>query len=146
MKRIRLTESQLHNVIRRCINEALGEGRKNRPLSDYQNDLNNQRREMSKNHLFGEPYSDDYYDVVRKSRQADKAQILHNLRNGDYPTAEFNGKVYTIDDPLPEDANVYFRPYNGCHHYSLYPEGESFRDAIKSTGLGLEDISEWYME
>jgi len=139
-KIIRLTEGDLHKIVKNSVKRIMKEARNNRPLSDYANDITQQWR----NSYRGDENREDLWD---KYKDLDRMQRVHDLRNGEYQTAEYQGQEYTIDDPLPSDATIYIKYTGAPYAYNAYPNnGESLRDYIESRGESMEDITEWWME
>lgn len=65
---------------------------------------------------------------------------------GDYPTAEFEGQEYTIDDELPQNAKVMVHLRGSFYAFQFYPNhGESLRDCLEQKGC-MGDLVEWWME
>lgn len=64
----------------------------------------------------------------------------------DYPTAEFDGQEYTIDDELPQNAKVMVHLRGSFNAFQFYPNhGESLRDCLEQKGV-MGDLVEWWME
>ena len=64
----------------------------------------------------------------------------------DYPTAEFDGQEYTIDDELPQNAKVMVHLRGSFNAFQFYPKhGESLRDCLEQKGV-MGDLVEWWME
>ena len=64
----------------------------------------------------------------------------------DYPTAEFEGQEYTIDDELPQNAKVMVHLRGSIYAFQFYPNhGESLRDCLEQKGV-IGDLVEWWME
>ena len=64
----------------------------------------------------------------------------------DYPTAEFEGQEYTIDDELPQNAKVMVHLRGSFYAFQFYPNhGESLRDCLEQKGV-MGDLVEWWME
>lgn len=64
----------------------------------------------------------------------------------DYPTAEFEGQEYTIDDELPQNAKVMVHLRGSFYAIQFYPNhGESLRDCLEQKGC-MGDLVEWWME
>lgn len=131
---IKLTESDLRYIVEESVNRIMTEARKNRPLKDYADEITAKWRQS--------PHDEELWD---KYKDLDRMERIHSLRNGDYPTASYQGETYTIDDPLPDNVPVYIR-YNGASYASnAYPDnGESLRDYIEGRGESMEDVTDWW--
>ena len=137
-KLIRLTESDLRNIVKESVNRVLKEARKNRPLQDYADEITRRWR----NSKWG---SDEKEDLWYKYQDLDRMERVHQLRNGEFPTASYQGESYTIDDPLP-DAPIYVHFTGAPYAYNAYPNnGESLRDYIEGRGESMEDITDWWI-
>lgn len=138
-KIIRLTEGDLHRIVKNSVKRIMKEARKNRPLSDYANDIAQQWRNSYRG-------DEDREDLWAKYKDLDRMQRVHDLRNNEFPTAEYQGEEYTIDDPLP-DATIYIHYTGAPYANNAYPNsGESLRDYIEKRGESMEDITDWWIE
>lgn len=137
-KLIRLTESDLHKIIKESVKSVLREERKNRPLKDYADEITRRWRGSK----WGSDESEKLWD---KYKDLDRMERVHQLRNGEFPTASYQGESYTIDDPLP-DAQIYVH-FNGAPYaWNIYPnKGESLRDYIERNGDSIENITDWWI-
>lgn len=86
--RIRLTEGQLHRIIRTCVNEALNEiGDTDRgqfalgQLSARQAHRDGNKRKAFQTSEYAQDADETQYDNDLKSRSADTAKSLSNNRN-----------------------------------------------------------------
>lgn len=138
MKRIiRLTESDLHKVIQEAVTKVLKEARKNRPLKDYADEIAQKWRKSS---------YDERENLWDKYKDLDRMERVHQLRNGEFPTASYQGQTYTIDDPLP-DTEIYVKYTGAPYAENIYPNnGESLRDYVEGRGESMEDVTDWWIE
>ena len=137
-KVIRLTENDLHKIVKESVNRVLKEARKNRPLQDYADEITRRWR----NSKYG---SDERENLWNKYQNLDRMERVHQLRNGEFPTASYQGETYTIDDPLP-DAPIYIHFTGAPYAWNAYPDnGESLRDYIEGRGESMEDITDWWI-
>ena len=134
---IRLRESELRRIISESVKRVLREARNNRPLQDYADEITQK--------LHNSRGSNDW-DLWDKYRDLDRMERVHALRNGEFPTAEYQGKTYTIDDPLP-DAPIFYHPTGAPYACNAYPnKGESLRDYIEGRGgESMEDVTDWWI-
>ena len=135
---IRLTESDLHNIVKESVNRILKEARKNRPLKDYADEITRKWRDSKRG-------SDEREDLWNKYQDLDRMERVHQLRNDEFPTASYQGETYTIDDPLPS-APIYIHFTGAPYAWNAYPNnGESLRDYIERNGESMEDITDWWI-
>lgn len=138
-RKITLTESDLHRIVKETVNRVLVEARKNRPLKDYADEITQKWRGAK----HGTIERDNLWD---KYKELDRMERVHALRNGEYPTASYHGQTYTIDDPLP-NATIYIHLSGAPYAYNAYPnEGESIRDYVERNGVSMEDITDWWFD
>lgn len=168
MSKIRLTESQLHNVIRRCINEALDE----LDWKTYAN-ANKKMRERGNMSYWREQGFDDIEAFKRAGNARRRAKNLGDAAkaafNRDYGYS--NGSLYDKDASNVQmggdfDATEEFGPhavgyqdkgygnpykysggrrYDGCYGTEMTPE-EFFngnQDAAAAYKKGNQDIKNW---
>ena len=139
-KRIRLTESDLHRMVKESVKTVLKEMRRNRPLEDYADEITQKWR----NSMRGD---DDREDIWHKYQALDRMERIHALRNGKFPTASYQGVTYTIDDSLPQNAPIFVHYTGAPYAWNVYPNGgESLRDYIEGRGESMEDITDWWIE
>jgi hypothetical protein len=83
--------------------------------------------------------------TLRKMVSESVKKVLKEMID-DYPTAEFEGQEYTIDDELPQNAKVMVRLRGSFYAFQFYPKyGESLRDCLEQKGV-MGDLVEWWME
>lgn len=135
---IRLTESELKQMISESVKRVLREARKNRPLQDYAD-------EITQKWLNSKRGSNEREDLWDKYKDLDKMERVHALRNGEFPTASYQGETYTIDDPLP-NVPISYHHTGSPYALNAYPNnGESLRDYIEGRGESMEDVTDWWI-
>lgn len=148
--RIRLTESQLHKVIKESVNHILNEGKyvNNRPLQQYKNDVKTKYMDSFENFAkkSNRVYLEDMIDeLMDEPTERNKERLLNLIyRSQIYTKDEINRTAdnFTKDDFQDADAKQQKRhddriKMNNAHRRSgstdlaLYKCGEESDDAAK---------------